>query len=234
MQVVLLRKHQHLQNPTGLPKRQHLSSDVFRPPTLLLATCEGHHAIGALFVAAIDDIHPRCEVAVTPRHADVFADLRQKTQSTAGGSRADTTVIIGHLESCTQGCQARNTPAARLPLQQQSRSTAHRASTALTTPHPIRACCFAESARPTAWCVAVPGYGQWRTAVFDSCPLAPATDQACWQTEDLKRKQQAQQQKVGHIGASQATTANSLMLSCTLHHHTPQGSVHLLPLLHPQ
>jgi hypothetical protein len=67
MQVVLLRKHQHLQNPTGLPKRQHLSSDVFRPPTLLLATCEGHHTVGALFVAAIDDIHPRCEVAVTPR-----------------------------------------------------------------------------------------------------------------------------------------------------------------------
>ena len=53
----------------------HLPHDVIRMAGLLCAAGVGHHAVGALLVAAVDDIDPRREIALAPRLRHILDDV---------------------------------------------------------------------------------------------------------------------------------------------------------------
>mmetsp|Transcript_21797 Transcript_21797/g.54945 ORF Transcript_21797/g.54945 Transcript_21797/m.54945 type:complete len:277 (-) Transcript_21797:74-904(-) len=93
-----------------LPQDDHLLADGLRRAALLLPARVGHHAVGALLVAAVDDVHPRGEVALAPRHCDVLRDgdllrgahlaaqlhLLQQRVDAVGVVRAHDKVDLGH------------------------------------------------------------------------------------------------------------------------------------------
>ena len=57
---------------TRLPQGDHLPPYVLHAPALLLAAREGHHAVAALFVAAVNHVDPGGEVGLAARHRDVL------------------------------------------------------------------------------------------------------------------------------------------------------------------
>jgi len=73
---------------TRLPQGPHLPQHILGPPALLLPPGGGHHAVGALFVAAVDDVDPRGERRVAARGGDVLLDVDLVGGADLGGGGA--------------------------------------------------------------------------------------------------------------------------------------------------